>query len=97
MFHLFKQFPSMPFLQKIVFVLSMAATAGALVFFTLDWANMVRHGDYIFVPCIGLEITLQGILELMRKQKGTGIFYLIIGAFILTVYILKMMRTVWMP
>ena len=92
MLNLFKEFPAMPDSQKIVFILSLAATAGVIVFLMLDWAKVMKHGDYFYIPCMGLEIILYGILSLMRKQKGSGIFSLILGSFILVVYAAYMLR-----
>ena len=94
MLNLFKEFPNMPVLQKIVFILSLIATAGAIVFLTLDWAKMMKHADYFFIPCMGLDIILSGILNLMRKQKGSGIFSLILGLFVMGVYAVHMLQSV---
>ncbi len=94
MLNLFKEFPNMPVPQKIVFILSLIATAGVIIFLTLDWAKMMIHADYFFIPCIGLEILLSGILYLMRKQKGSGIFSLILGLFVMVIYAVHMVRSV---
>ena len=94
MLNLFKEFPNMPVPQKIVFILSLIATAGVIIFLTLDWAKMMIHADYFFIPCIGLEILLSGILYLMRKQKGSGIFSLILGLFVMVIYAVHMVRGV---
>ena len=94
MLNLFNEYPNMPVSQKIVFILSMFTTAGAFVFLTLDWAKMMKNADYFFIPCIGLDIILSGILSLMRKQKGLGIFYLILGLFVMSIYAIHLLQSV---
>lgn len=94
MLNLFKEFPNMPVSQKIVFILSLIAAAGAIVFLTLDWARMMKNADYFFIPCMGLEIALSGILNLMRKQKGSGIFSLTLGLFVMGIYAVHMLQRV---
>ena len=88
----FKNFITMPLSQKIVFSLSILAMVVALVFLMLDWARVVPRGDYVFIPCMGMEAILQGILSLMRKQKGAAVFSMLTGLFILAVYAFHMLR-----
>ena len=88
----FKNFKTMPLPQKIVFILSVIAMTAALVFLMLDWARVVPHGDYVFIPCMGADIILQGIMNMMRKQKGAAIFSLILGLFVMAVYATHMLR-----